>query len=78
MGHGGIHTVKKIGSEKIKHRLFRLDEDDISPIWTGVVPLDDIEDRYVVSQDVYNEVKHRYNELLIRLRERFCECNNVL
>lgn len=77
IGHGGIHTVKEIGSEKIKHRLFRLDEDDISPIWTGEVPLNDIEDRYAVSEEVYNEVMHRYNKLLMRLRERFCKCNNV-
>jgi hypothetical protein len=78
MGRSGICTVKEIGAEKVKHQLFRLDEDDISPIWTGEVPLNDIEDRYAVSEEVYNEVMHKYNKLLMRLRGRFCECNNVL
>ena len=72
MGHSGIGTVKEIGDEKIKYKLFRLDEDDISPIWTGEIPVGDIKDRYAVSDEVYNEVMSRYNKLLTRLRERFC------
>lgn len=75
MGRIGICTVKEIGAEKAKHQLFRLDEDDISPIWTGEDPLGYIKGRYAVSEEVYNEVMHRYNKLLMRLRERFCECN---
>ena len=75
MGRNGIRTVKEIGAEKVKYQLFRLDEDDISPFWTGEVPLGDIDGRYAVSEEVYNEVMHRYNKLLMRLRERFCEHN---
>ena len=74
MGHSGICTVKEIGDDKIKHKLFRLEEDDISPIWTGEIPLSDIEGRYAVSEEEYNEVMHRYNKLLMWLRDRFCEC----
>lgn len=75
MGHSGICTVKEIGAEKVKHQLFRLDEDDISPFWAGEDSLGHIDGRYAVSEEVYNEVMHRYNKLLMRLRERFCEHN---
>lgn len=71
IGHSGICTIKNMDEEKIKYRLFRLDEDNISPKWTGEYPLKNFEGRYAVSEEVYNEVMRRYNNLLTRLRERF-------
>ena len=71
IGHSGIRTIENIGEEKIKFRIFRLDEDNISPKWSGEYPLKDFEGRYAVSEEVFNEVMRRYNELLTRLRNRF-------
>lgn len=71
-GHGGIHTVTEIADEKVKFREFRLDEDDISPCWTGEVNSDDTDRWYAISEETYEEVYHRYDEFLTRLRERFC------
>ena len=71
-GHGGIKTVTEIGDDKIKYDLFRLDEDDISPCWTGEVNVSDTEEWYAVSEETYDEVLCRYKKLLSKLRARLC------
>ena len=67
-----ITTVKEIGEEKIKINVFKLDEDIISPYWTGEFRKVDIDIWYAISDETYNEVIRSYNELLSRLRKKFC------
>ena len=71
-GHGGVHTVTEIGEERIKFIEFRLDEDDISPCWKGEVRPDDTDDWYAISEETYTEVIQGYNDLLTKLRKKFC------
>lgn len=74
-GRGFIHTVTEIREKRIKYRVFRLDEDDISPCWQGEDDFDTTERWYAISEETYKEVLHRYDDFLSRLRKRFCESN---
>ena len=70
--YGDITTIKEIGDERIKYMVFKIDEDFISPCWTGDCRKDDKESWYAISDETYNEVIRRYNELLSRLRNKIC------
>ena len=72
--HGGIHTVKEIGKEKVKYKLFRLDEDNISPLWSGDVGVDGTNRWCAISDKTYSEVMRRYDEFLWKLRVKFSGC----
>ena len=71
--YGEITTVKEIGDERIKFMVFKLDEDCISPYWTRDWRKDNTESWYSISDETYNEVIRRYNDLLSRIRNKFCK-----
>lgn len=68
-----ITTVEEIGDERIRFKVFKIDEDFISPCWKGDCGKDHTERWHAISDETYNEVIRRYNELLLRLRKKFCD-----
>lgn len=66
-----IYTITEIGEERIRYNLIKLDEDFISPYWTGDTSRDNAEMWYPISEEMYSEVVSRYNRLLSRLRKKF-------
>lgn len=67
-----ISTVKEIEGERIKFKVFKIDEDFISPCWTGDCGKDHTERWHAISDETYNEVVRRYNDLLSKLRNKLC------
>ena len=67
-----IATIKEIGEERIKFKVFKIDEDFISPCWKGDCGKNHTERWYAISDETYNEVVRRYDGLLSRLRVKFC------
>lgn len=67
---GYIHTITEIGETRANYNLFRLEEENISPFWTGDGNIDSLESHCVpISEIVFQEVKRRYNEFVINLRK---------
>ena len=68
---GYIYTITEIGETRAKYNLFRLEEENISPYWTGDGNIDSLIDYCVpISDDVYKEVRQRYDEFVLGLRTR--------
>ena len=66
---GYIYTITEIGEKRAKYNLFRLEEENISPYWTGDGNIDSLTDHCVpISDEVYKEVKKRYDEFVLGLR----------
>ena len=68
---GALYTIKEIRKDSISYDSFKIDEDFISPFWTGTTQKDDTNIWYTISDETYKEVIRRYNELLSRLRKKF-------
>lgn len=66
-----ITTVKEIGEERIKTNVFKIDEDYISPYFTGDCPNNNAYLWYAISDENYNELISKYNKLLSKLRNKF-------
>lgn len=73
-----LTTIKGIGEERIKYKLFKIDEDFISPYWTGDVRKDNSDIWHAISDKTYNESLRRYKELLSRIRIQFCNQTTIL
>ena len=69
---GALYTITEVRKDSISYDSFKIDEDFISPFWTGTTRKNDTDIWYVISDETYKEVIHRYNELLSRLRYKFC------
>lgn len=66
---GYIHTITDIDEERVKYKLFRLEEENISPSWTGDAPVDSIKNYcFPISEQTYNEVLKRYQSFVDSLR----------
>lgn len=67
-----INTITEIGKERTKYNVFRLDPENISPIWTGSERTESFKDKCVpISDETYNKVLSMYKSLLVRLRNKF-------
>lgn len=71
-----IETITSIDGNKTKYDLFRLEEENISPCWTGEGTVDTLE-KYgaEVTDDAFNEVKRRYNQYVRNLKESLVRRN---
>lgn len=68
---GDIMNIVSIEGDKVKFKLFRLDEEIISPYWSGEGGADSFENRVSeISKDVYEDVKIRYNRFVSNLKKR--------
>ena len=66
---GHIHTVTEIGEERVKYKLFRLEDENISPSWSGDAPFDSIKDYCLpISEQTYQEVLQVYQNYVDNLR----------
>ncbi len=66
---GYIHTITEIGEERVKYQLFRLEDENISPFWSGDAPADSIKDTCLpISEQTYKEVFQRYQNYVSNLR----------
>ncbi len=66
-----IHTVTKIEENRVYYDLFRIDPENISPIWTGNECRDGIQDRWQPIKDgLYEELLQRYKIFVAQLQER--------
>lgn len=64
-----IETITSIEGNKTKYELFRLEEENISPSWTGEGFVDGLESRGIeVPDNVFNEVMLRYNQFVKKLK----------
>ena len=69
---GYIHTVTEIGKKRTKYNLFRLEPENISPIWTGNCLTEDIVKRSMqISDETYFEVLNMYKDFIKKLRNIF-------
>jgi len=67
---GYIHTITEIGETRAKYNLFRLEEENISPYWTGDGNIDTLHKYCLpIPEKVYQDVKQRYYEFVINLRK---------
>ena len=64
-----IDTVTKIEDGKVFYNCFKIDPEDITPYGTGQVRIDFDGFCSIVPDEVYEEVKSRYQELVSHLQE---------
>lgn len=68
---GYIYTITEIGESKVKYDLFRLEEENISPFWSGESHIDNIHDYcWPISNETYKEVLEKYKSFVSALREQ--------
>lgn len=66
---GYIHTITEIGETRLKYKLFRLEEENISPCWSGDAFIDSIQNRCLpISDCTFDEVIHKYECFVAKLR----------
>lgn len=66
---GYIHTITEIGEKRTKYNLFRLEPENISPIWTGECLVETLVRRSMsISDETYNQVLNMYKNFLFKLR----------
>ena len=65
---GYIYTITEIGESKVKYDLFRLEEENISPFWSGESHIDNIHDYcWPISNETYKEVLEKYKSFVSAL-----------
>lgn len=65
----GIETITEINGNKTKYNLFRIEPENISPIWTGEGFVDStMECGAEISDEDFNEIKQRFNQYVAYLR----------
>jgi len=69
----GVYTVTNIIDNKIRYNMFKLDEDYISPHWTGEAPIDGDKIWHVISEETYKELTFRYKQFLLKIRSMICK-----
>lgn len=68
---GYIRTITEIGETRLKYKLFRLEEENISPCWSGNALIDSIKNRCLpISDSTFDEVVHKYKCFVTKLRHK--------
>jgi hypothetical protein len=66
---GYIHTITEIGEKRLKYKLFRLEEENISPCWSGDDLIDSFKNHCLpISDKTYDEVVQKYECFVAQLR----------
>lgn len=64
-----IGTVTKVEDGKVFYNCFKIGSEDITPYGTGRVRIDSVNIWPIVPDEVYEEVKSRYQRLVLHLQE---------
>lgn len=66
---GYIHTITEIGERRIKSKLFRLENENISPDWSEDAFIESISNNCLpISDQTFGEVVHKYKDFVSKLR----------